>query len=123
MRNRQSEEEIFKTSTLYLALTQRYLLHISAILLYLHLQIQCLSASGFFSIAATGSREFVALIGSLRRIRFLTFCSQLGYGTWQSSPGEVSVGVFQALKAGYKHLVSVAAECANIISMTEIYFP
>ncbi|PMD48995.1 Aldo/keto reductase [Hyaloscypha variabilis F] len=29
---------------------------------------------------------------------------QLGYGTWQSSPGEVSVGVFQALKAGYKHL-------------------
>ncbi|KFY90932.1 hypothetical protein V498_05750 [Pseudogymnoascus sp. VKM F-4517 (FW-2822)] len=29
---------------------------------------------------------------------------QLGYGTWQSSPGEVSVGVFEALKAGYKHL-------------------
>ncbi|OBT68129.1 hypothetical protein VE03_01440 [Pseudogymnoascus sp. 23342-1-I1] len=29
---------------------------------------------------------------------------QLGYGTWQSSPGEVSVGVYEALKAGYKHL-------------------
>ncbi|RDW62066.1 D reductase [Coleophoma cylindrospora] len=29
---------------------------------------------------------------------------QLGYGTWQSSPGEVSVGVFEALKAGYRHL-------------------
>ncbi|KAG0649373.1 D L-glyceraldehyde reductase [Hyphodiscus hymeniophilus] len=29
---------------------------------------------------------------------------QLGYGTWQSSPGEVSTGVFEALKAGYKHL-------------------
>ncbi|KAH8659877.1 aldo/keto reductase [Xylariales sp. PMI_506] len=28
----------------------------------------------------------------------------LGYGTWQSSPGEVSVGVFEALKAGYRHL-------------------
>ncbi|OJI99852.1 hypothetical protein ASPVEDRAFT_128679 [Aspergillus versicolor CBS 583.65] len=30
----------------------------------------------------------------------------LGYGTWQSSPGEVSVGVYEALKAGYRHLVS-----------------
>jgi len=29
---------------------------------------------------------------------------QLGYGTWQSSPGEVSIGVYEALKAGYKHL-------------------
>lgn len=28
----------------------------------------------------------------------------LGYGTWQSSPGEVSTGVYEALKAGYKHL-------------------
>ncbi|TDZ74995.1 D/L-glyceraldehyde reductase [Colletotrichum trifolii] len=28
----------------------------------------------------------------------------LGYGTWQSSPGEVSVGIFEALKAGYRHL-------------------
>lgn len=28
----------------------------------------------------------------------------LGYGTWQSAPGEVSVGVFEALKAGYRHL-------------------
>ncbi|KAM0268550.1 hypothetical protein ACHAQH_009949 [Verticillium albo-atrum] len=28
----------------------------------------------------------------------------LGYGTWQSSPGEVSVGVYEALKAGYRHL-------------------
>lgn len=29
---------------------------------------------------------------------------QLGYGTWQSAPGEVSMGVYEALKAGYKHL-------------------
>jgi len=29
---------------------------------------------------------------------------QLGYGTWQAAPGEVSAGVFEALKAGYKHL-------------------
>ncbi|GJC78839.1 aldehyde reductase [Colletotrichum tofieldiae] len=28
----------------------------------------------------------------------------LGYGTWQSAPGEVSVGVYEALKAGYRHL-------------------
>ncbi|KAE9569332.1 D/L-glyceraldehyde reductase [Colletotrichum fructicola] len=28
----------------------------------------------------------------------------LGYGTWQSKPGEVSVGVYEALKAGYRHL-------------------
>lgn len=31
--------------------------------------------------------------------------SQRGYGTWQSKPGEVEEGVFQALKAGYRHLV------------------
>ncbi|PGH04783.1 alcohol dehydrogenase (NADP+) [Blastomyces parvus] len=29
----------------------------------------------------------------------------LGYGTWQSAPGEVGAGVFEALKAGYRHLV------------------
>ncbi|KAL6362075.1 hypothetical protein LRP88_05559 [Fusarium phalaenopsidis] len=29
---------------------------------------------------------------------------QLGYGTWQSSPGEVALGVFEALKVGYRHL-------------------
>ncbi|KAG6362266.1 hypothetical protein INS49_010496 [Diaporthe citri] len=28
----------------------------------------------------------------------------LGYGTWQSKPGEVSVGIYEALKAGYRHL-------------------
>ncbi|OLN87494.1 D/L-glyceraldehyde reductase [Colletotrichum chlorophyti] len=28
----------------------------------------------------------------------------LGYGTWQSAPGEVSIGVYEALKAGYRHL-------------------
>ncbi|OAX77714.1 hypothetical protein ACJ72_07985, partial [Emergomyces africanus] len=31
----------------------------------------------------------------------------LGYGTWQSAPGEVRAGVFQALKAGYRHLVLI----------------
>ncbi|OQU98781.1 hypothetical protein CLAIMM_04511 [Cladophialophora immunda] len=29
---------------------------------------------------------------------------QRGYGTWQAKPGEVEEGVFQALKAGYRHL-------------------
>jgi L-glyceraldehyde reductase len=28
----------------------------------------------------------------------------LGYGTWQSAPGEVGTGVYEALKAGYRHL-------------------
>ncbi|KAJ6784040.1 hypothetical protein PWT90_00327 [Aphanocladium album] len=28
----------------------------------------------------------------------------LGYGTWQSAPGEVGAGVFEALKVGYRHL-------------------
>lgn len=28
----------------------------------------------------------------------------IGYGTWQSAPGEVSVGIYEALKAGYRHL-------------------
>lgn len=28
----------------------------------------------------------------------------LGYGTWQAAPGEVSAGVYEALKAGYRHL-------------------
>lgn len=30
--------------------------------------------------------------------------STIGYGTWQSAPGEVSVGIYEALKAGYRHL-------------------
>jgi hypothetical protein len=29
----------------------------------------------------------------------------LGYGTWQAKPGEVSVGVYEALKTGHRHLV------------------
>ncbi|KAF2019173.1 aldo/keto reductase family protein [Aaosphaeria arxii CBS 175.79] len=28
----------------------------------------------------------------------------LGFGTWQSAPGEVSKAVYEALKAGYRHL-------------------
>lgn len=28
----------------------------------------------------------------------------LGYGTWQSDPGVVGQGVYEALKAGYRHL-------------------
>ncbi|KAJ5444821.1 uncharacterized protein N7458_008693 [Penicillium daleae] len=29
---------------------------------------------------------------------------QLGFGTWQSAPGQVGVAVYEALKAGYRHL-------------------
>ncbi|KAI7019514.1 D/L-glyceraldehyde, partial [Hortaea werneckii] len=29
---------------------------------------------------------------------------QLGFGTWQSAPGEVGTAVYEALKAGYRHL-------------------
>lgn len=28
----------------------------------------------------------------------------LGFGTWQSAPGEVGNAVYEALKAGYRHL-------------------
>ncbi|KAF4981280.1 hypothetical protein FZEAL_2906 [Fusarium zealandicum] len=28
----------------------------------------------------------------------------IGYGTWQAAPGEVGTGVYEALKAGYRHL-------------------
>ncbi|KAH7128840.1 NADP-dependent oxidoreductase domain-containing protein [Dactylonectria macrodidyma] len=28
----------------------------------------------------------------------------LGYGTWQAAPGEVGAGVYEALKAGYRHI-------------------
>jgi diketogulonate reductase-like aldo/keto reductase len=29
---------------------------------------------------------------------------QLGFGTWQSAPGEVGKAVYEALKVGYRHL-------------------
>ncbi|EEH07494.1 NADP-dependent glycerol dehydrogenase [Histoplasma capsulatum G186AR] len=44
---------------------------------------------------------------SLGRKATLNTCYQiplLGYGTWQAGPGEVGAGVFEALKAGYRHL-------------------
>jgi L-glyceraldehyde reductase len=30
--------------------------------------------------------------------------SQLGFGTWQAEPGQVEAAVYEALKAGYKHI-------------------
>ena len=30
--------------------------------------------------------------------------SQLGFGTWQAEPGQVEIAVFEALKAGYRHI-------------------
>lgn len=36
----------------------------------------------------------------------LLYDRQLGYGTWQAGPGEVGNGVYEALKIGYRHLVS-----------------
>ncbi|KAH8809269.1 putative aldehyde reductase [Xylogone sp. PMI_703] len=42
----------------------------------------------------------------LKKVKLNTGASipQRGYGTWQSKPGEVSEGVFQALRIGYRHL-------------------
>lgn len=40
--------------------------------------------------------------------------SLLGYGTWQSAPGEVGAGVFQALKTGYRHLVRTPSDPSGI---------
>jgi len=31
---------------------------------------------------------------------------QIGFGTWQSEPGQVGTAVYEALRAGYRHLVS-----------------
>lgn len=42
------------------------------------------------------------LVADIRPV--LALNSTLGYGTWQSKPGEVSVGIYEALKAGYRHL-------------------
>ena len=35
----------------------------------------------------------------------------LGFGTWQSEPGQVGAAVYEALKAGYRHLVSIPMIC------------
>ncbi|KAK2763578.1 aldehyde reductase [Colletotrichum kahawae] len=42
--------------------------------------------------------------GNKAKLNSVAEIPTLGYGTWQSKPGEVSVGVYEALKAGYRHL-------------------
>ncbi|KAH6986609.1 hypothetical protein EDB80DRAFT_818174 [Ilyonectria destructans] len=56
--------------------------------------------------ALSGERDFVALIGwsGMDAYPDAFRDSQLGYGTWQSSAGEIGLGVFEALKVGYRHL-------------------
>ncbi|KAI5200584.1 Aldo/keto reductase [Aureobasidium subglaciale] len=41
-----------------------------------------------------------------RRVKLNTgaYIPQLGFGTWQAEPGQVKAAVYEALKAGYKHI-------------------
>jgi L-glyceraldehyde reductase len=50
-------------------------------------------------------------IGKYTELLLIRLHSQLGYGTWQAAPGEVGNGVYEALKIGYRHLVSDFTHC------------
>ena len=47
--------------------------------------------------------------------------SQLGYGTWQAAPGEVGNGVYEALKIGYRHLVSDPEDRWTLTAVALLY--
>ncbi|KAH7183946.1 NADP-dependent oxidoreductase domain-containing protein [Fusarium oxysporum] len=44
---------------------------------------------------------------------------QLGYGTWQSAPGEVSTGIYEALKVGYRHLLIYTYSYGNQLEVAQ----
>ena len=48
--------------------------------------------------------------------------SQLGYGTWQAAPGEVGNGVYEALKIGYRHLVSDLKYSDALVLADTVFF-
>jgi hypothetical protein len=48
--------------------------------------------------------------------------SQLGYGTWQAAPGEVGNGVYEALKIGYRHLVSDFEDSDALVLADTVFF-
>ena len=43
-------------------------------------------------------------LGRVAKLNTGAVIPRLGFGTWQSSPGEVGAAVYEALKAGYRHL-------------------
>lgn len=41
----------------------------------------------------------------------------VGFGTWQSEPGKVGAAVYEALKAGYRHLVSFVENLIGLMTL------
>lgn len=83
-----------------------FFLHLSYLysLREFHPLTQCLSERRLLSTPVLRSRMY--FLSLLAQSQLLTPISQLGFGTWQSAPGQVGDAVYEALKAGYRHLVS-----------------